>query len=140
MATSCIKSSPLPATYAPTNTAATSSWTADQTVALASLVEDHGVDLIDVSTGGNARTKIPVGPGYQVPFVKRVSHETSGPAAAVGLITDPKQAEDIVASGDAVAVLLARELLRDPYWPRRAARELGAEIDPAVPPQYARAF
>ncbi|WP_201265141.1 NADH:flavin oxidoreductase/NADH oxidase [Rhodococcus sp. P1Y] len=116
------------------------SWTADQTVALASLLEDHGVDLIDVSTGGNARAKIPVGPGYQVPFAKRVSNETSVPAAAVGLITDPKQAEDIVASGEAVAVLLARELLRDPYWPRRAARELGAKIDPAVPPQYARAF
>lgn len=116
------------------------SWTADQTVALVQLLEDHGVDLIDVSTGGNVRAKIPVGPGYQVPFAQRIQNETTVPAAAVGMITEPKQAEEIVSSGVAVAVLLARELLRDPYWPRRAARELGAEITPAVAPQYERAF
>ncbi|WP_072802481.1 NADH:flavin oxidoreductase/NADH oxidase [Rhodococcoides yunnanense] len=116
------------------------SWTSDQTVALVQLLADHGVDLIDVSTGGNVQTRIPVEPGYQVPFAKRVQSETTVPAAAVGLITEPKQAEDIVSSGEAEAVLLARELLRDPYWPRRAARELGAEITPPVAPQYARAF
>lgn len=114
------------------------SWTADQTVALVQLLQDHGVDLIDVSSGGNARAHIPVGPGYQVPFAKRVQNETTIPAAAVGLITEPKQAEDIVATGEATAVLLGRELLRDPYWPRRAARELGADITPSVPNQYAR--
>lgn len=116
------------------------SWTADQTVALVQLLQDHGVDLIDVSSGGNVRAKIPLGPGYQVPFAKRIQNETTVPAAAVGLITEPKQAEDIVSSGEAVAVLLARELLRDPYWPRRAARELGADIAPVVPSQYQRAF
>lgn len=116
------------------------SWTADQTVALVELLQDHGVDLVDVSTGGNVRAKIPVEPGYQVPFAKRVQNETSIPAAAVGLITEPKQAEDIVSSGEAVAVLLARELLRDPYWPRRAARELGADMQPVIAPQYERAF
>ncbi|WP_037158270.1 NADH:flavin oxidoreductase/NADH oxidase [Rhodococcoides fascians] len=114
------------------------SWTADQTVALVQLLQDHGVDLIDVSSGGNVRAHIPVGPGYQVPFAKRVQNETTIPAAAVGLITEPKQAEDIVSTGEATAVLLGRELLRDPYWPRRAARELGAEMSPPVPNQYAR--
>lgn len=117
-----------------------SSWTSDQTVALVQLLADHGVDLIDVSSGGNARARIPVEPGYQVPYARRVQNETTIPAAAVGLITEPKQAEDIVSSGEAVAVLLARELLRDPYWPRRAARELGADITPEITPQYARAF
>lgn len=116
------------------------SWTADQTVALVQLLQDHDVDLIDVSTGGNGRANIPVGPGYQVPFAARIQSETTLPAAAVGLITEPKQAEDIVSSGEATAVLLARELLRDPYWPRRAARELGVDIEPAVAPQYARAY
>ncbi|SNS80560.1 NADH:flavin oxidoreductase/NADH oxidase [Rhodococcoides kyotonense] len=116
------------------------SWTSDQTVALVQLLADHGVDLIDVSTGGNVHAKIPVGPGYQVPFAKRVQNETTVPAAAVGLITEPKQAEDIVSSGEAEAVLLARELLRDPYWPRRAARELGVDVAPSVVPQYERAF
>ncbi|MGA9874141.1 MAG: NADH:flavin oxidoreductase/NADH oxidase [Rhodococcus sp. (in: high G+C Gram-positive bacteria)] len=116
------------------------SWTGDQTVALVQLLQDHGVDMIDVSTGGNVRARIPVEPGYQVPFAKRIQNETSIPAAAVGLITEPKQAEDIVSSGEAQAVLLARELLRDPYWPRRAACELGAEMLPALAPQYERAY
>ncbi|MFF2847882.1 NADH:flavin oxidoreductase/NADH oxidase [Streptomyces sp. NPDC058001] len=112
-------------------------WTADDTVRFAALLKDHGVDLLDVSTGGNAaKVRIPVGPGYQVPFAARVKAETELPVAAVGLITDPEQAEKIVANGEADAVLLGRELLRDPSWARRAARTLGGEVH--VPPQYHR--
>ncbi|WP_418955675.1 NADH:flavin oxidoreductase/NADH oxidase [Streptomyces tritici] len=113
-------------------------WTADDTVRFAALLKDHGVDLLDVSTGGNAAgVRIPVGPGYQVPFAARVRQETGLPVAAVGLITEPAQAEKIVANGEADAVLLGRELLRNPYWARHAARELGGEV--AVPAPYHRA-
>ncbi|MFD5325468.1 NADH:flavin oxidoreductase/NADH oxidase [Streptomyces sp. NPDC127092] len=114
-------------------------WTADETVRLAALLREHGVDLLDVSTGGNGGpARIPVAPGYQVPFATRVKEEAGLAVAAVGLITESAQAEKIVANGEADAVLLGRELLRDASWPRRAARELGAEL--AFPPQYARAF
>jgi 2,4-dienoyl-CoA reductase-like NADH-dependent reductase (Old Yellow Enzyme family) len=114
-------------------------WTADQTVSLAKELLAHGVDLLDVSSGGNAAAvRIPTGPGYQVPFAARVKAETDLPVAAVGEITRPRQAEEILTGGQADAVLLGRELLRDPYWPLRAARELGTEA--AAPPQYARAF
>ncbi|RIT79524.1 NADH:flavin oxidoreductase/NADH oxidase [Mycobacteroides abscessus] len=117
------------------------SWTPDQTVELARMLQPRGVDLVDVSTGGNVpHVHIPTGPGYQVRFARRIQTETPLPAAAVGMITEPHQAESILAAGDASAVLLGRELLRDPYWPRRAARELGADLSPAVPKQYARAF
>ncbi|MEU6660302.1 NADH:flavin oxidoreductase/NADH oxidase [Streptomyces sp. NPDC046821] len=112
-------------------------WTADDTVRLATLLRDHGVDLFDVSTGGNvADVRIPVGPNYQVPFSSRVKTETPMPTAAVGLITEPEQAEKILANGDADAILLGRELLRDPYWARHAARELGADV--YAPNQYGR--
>ncbi|GAA4785506.1 MULTISPECIES: NADH:flavin oxidoreductase/NADH oxidase [Streptomyces] len=112
-------------------------WTAEDTVRLAPLLKEHGVDLLDVSTGGNASgVRIPTGPGYQVPFAARVKAETSLPVAAVGLITEPAQAAKILANGEADAVLLGRELLRDPSWARRTARELGAEVH--VPPQYHR--
>jgi 2,4-dienoyl-CoA reductase-like NADH-dependent reductase (Old Yellow Enzyme family) len=99
----------------------------------------HGVDLVDVSTGGNAPAQIPVGPGYQVPAAREV-RETSGlPVAAVGLLTDPAQAEAVLADGSADAILLGREGLRDPFWPLRAAHDLGvADVD-AWQPQYARA-
>ncbi|WMX48234.1 NADH:flavin oxidoreductase/NADH oxidase [Streptomyces roseicoloratus] len=114
-------------------------WTADETVRLAALLREHGVDLLDVSTGGNGGpARIPVAPGYQVPFAARIKEETGLAVAAVGLITESGQADKIVANGEADAVLLGRQLLRDASWPYRAARELGAEI--AVPPQYARAF
>ncbi|MFI5804807.1 NADH:flavin oxidoreductase/NADH oxidase [Streptomyces sp. NPDC051561] len=110
-------------------------WSGDDTVRFAALLQEHGVDLLDVSTGGNAAgARIPVGPGYQVPFAARVKAETSLPVAAVGLITEAAQAEKIVANGEADAVLLGRELLRDPSWAQRAARELGGEM--AVPDQY----
>nr|WP_068897070.1 NADH:flavin oxidoreductase/NADH oxidase [Planomonospora sphaerica] len=113
-------------------------WTADDTVRLAKELLARGVDLLDTSTGGNAPgARIPTGPGYQVPFAARVRAETDLPVAAVGEITEPRQAEEIVASGQADAVLLGRELLRNPYWPNLAARELGAQ--PRWPDQYHRA-
>ncbi|WP_037676208.1 NADH:flavin oxidoreductase/NADH oxidase [Streptomyces griseus] len=112
-------------------------WTADDTVRFAAELHAHGVDLLDVSTGGNASdVRIPTDPGYQVPFAARVRAETPMPVAAVGLITEVEQAAKIVANGEADAVLLGRELLRDPSWARRAARELGAEV--RVPEQYHR--
>ena len=105
---------------------------------LAALLRDAGVDLVDVSTGGNApRRRSRVGPGYQVPFARRLRAEAGIPTGAVGLITEPKQAEEIVADGSADVVLLARALLRDPHWPLRAAHELGVEI--RWPEQYLRA-
>ncbi|MFE9396944.1 NADH:flavin oxidoreductase/NADH oxidase [Streptomyces flavidovirens] len=110
-------------------------WTADDTVRFAHELLAHGVDLLDVSTGGLApRARIPVGPGYQVPFAERVRTETGLPVAAVGLITDPVQAEKILADGQADAVLLGRELLRNPSFARHAARELGGEVH--TPDQY----
>ncbi|MGC5038898.1 NADH:flavin oxidoreductase/NADH oxidase [Streptomyces sp. DT190] len=112
-------------------------WTPDDTVRFAADLRAHGVDLLDVSTGGNASgARIPTGPGYQVPFAARVKNETDLPVAAVGLITDVEQAEKILANGEADAVLLGRELLRNPSWARHAARELGGEV--RVPDQYHR--
>jgi 2,4-dienoyl-CoA reductase-like NADH-dependent reductase (Old Yellow Enzyme family) len=110
-------------------------WTPDESVALARVLTEHGVDLMDVSTGGNAAgVAIPVGPGYQVPFAARIRRETDMPVAAVGDITDPGHAEKILTAGDADAILIGRQLLREPTWARRAARELGAEV--RIPPQY----
>ncbi|GAA4800277.1 NADH:flavin oxidoreductase/NADH oxidase [Streptomyces ziwulingensis] len=110
-------------------------WNADDTVALARVLTEHGVDLMDVSTGGNAAgVTIPVGPGYQVPFAARIRRETEMPVAAVGEIDDPAQAEKILAAGEADAVLIGRQLLREPTWARRAARELGGDV--RIPPQY----
>lgn len=117
---------------------AQSGWTADETVRFAGLLRERGVDLLDVSSGGNApRVEIPTGPGYQVPFAARVRNEAGLPVAAVGLITEPAQAAKILANGEADAVLLGRELLRDPHWAHRAARELGAPRQ--LPRQYGRA-
>jgi 2,4-dienoyl-CoA reductase-like NADH-dependent reductase (Old Yellow Enzyme family) len=113
-------------------------WREDETVALAALLRDTGVDLVDCSSGGTSPdASIPVGPGYQVPFASRVRREADIATGAVGIITEPQQAEKVIASGDADAVLLARALLRDPHWPLRAAHELGAEV--RWPPQYLRA-
>jgi 2,4-dienoyl-CoA reductase-like NADH-dependent reductase (Old Yellow Enzyme family) len=113
-------------------------WTADDTVRFAKELQAHGVDLMDVSTGANVPdAKIVPGPGYQVPFAERVRTETGMPVAAVGLITKPAQAQEIITSGKADAVLLGRELLRDPYWARRAATELGGAV--RTPVQYNRA-
>ena len=116
-------------------------WTADDSVRLASLLRDAGVDLVDVSSGGNAPADIPVEPGYQVPFARRLRAEAGIPTGAVGLITEPKQAEEIVADGSADVVLLARALLRDPHWALRAAHDLGVEVGQGIdwPKQYLRA-
>ncbi len=113
-------------------------WTIDDSVELARVVAPLGVDLIDASSGGAIPdARIITGPGYQVPFAERIRRESGVPTAAVGMITDPQQAEAIVADGQADIVLLARELLRDPYWPLRAAHALG--LEPAYPAQYERA-
>ena len=116
----------------------TPGWTGQDTVRLAKELQAHGVDLLDVSTGGNVPdATIPAAPGYQVPYAAAVREQTGLPVAAVGLITDPHQAEAIVADGQADAVLVGRQLLRDPYWPRHAAHALGADLPRT--PQYARA-
>jgi 2,4-dienoyl-CoA reductase-like NADH-dependent reductase (Old Yellow Enzyme family) len=113
-------------------------WTIDDSVALARRLAAHGVDLIDCSSGGNVpKADIPLGPGYQVVFAERIRREAGIATGAVGLITTAAQADAIVAAGHADCVLLARELLRDPYFPLRAARELGRPMD--WPAQYLRA-
>ncbi|HEU4581276.1 MAG TPA: NADH:flavin oxidoreductase/NADH oxidase [Polyangiaceae bacterium] len=113
-------------------------WTPEETVELARRLQPEGVDLIDCSSGGSSpHAKVPVQPGYQVPFARAV-RRAGIPSAAVGLITEPKQAEAIVAEGDADLVLLGRAFLRDPYWALHAAKALG--VAPTIPSQYLRAF
>jgi 2,4-dienoyl-CoA reductase-like NADH-dependent reductase (Old Yellow Enzyme family) len=114
-------------------------WSEEETVRLSGLLRREGVDLIDTSTGGNVLADIPVEPGYQVPFARRIRAEADIPTGAVGLITEPKQAEEILAEGSADVVLLARELLREPHWPLRAAYELGETDTDLWPVQYRRA-
>jgi len=114
-------------------------WTNEDSVELAKLLLKNGVDLIDCSSGGAVpKATIPVGPGYQVPFASQIRAEAEIATAAVGMITDPHQAEAIVAEGQADLVLIGRESLRDPYWPLHAARAL--ETKGEVPWQYAGAF
>jgi 2,4-dienoyl-CoA reductase-like NADH-dependent reductase (Old Yellow Enzyme family) len=113
-------------------------WDLPQTVELARRLKGLGVDLIDCSSGGLVPyAKIPAGPGYQAPFADAVRREAGIATGAVGMITEPAQAEEILASGKADAVLLAREFLRDPYWPLHAAAALGDEAP--WPKQYGRA-
>jgi 2,4-dienoyl-CoA reductase-like NADH-dependent reductase (Old Yellow Enzyme family) len=108
-------------------------------VELAKRLKSTGIDLIDCSSSGNAvAAKLPLGPGYQVPISEAVRNQAGIATAAVGLITEAKHADEIIRSGQADVVLLGRELLRDPHWPQRAARELG--VTPPVPPQYLRAY
>ncbi len=114
-------------------------WDLEQSCALVAAIKSEGVALIDVSSGGNVATaKIPVGAGYQTPFAAEIRKRTGVPTGAVGMITSPEQADHIVRTEQADVVSLARELLRDPYWPRRAAQVLGVKI--AAPVQYARAW
>ncbi len=114
-------------------------WTLDESIALARLLQAEGVDLIDCSSGGAApNVKIPVGPGYQVPFAAAIRREAGIATAAVGLITEPTQANDIINNGAADLAFLARELLRDPYWPHHAAKTLGQPV--FAPVQYGRVF
>lgn len=113
-------------------------WSVEDSVALARLLKEYGVDLIDCSSGGAVPgVNIPVGPGYQVPLAARVRREAGVATGAVGMITEPSHADAVVRCGEADLVLLGRELLRDPFWPHRAAAALGAA--PFWPPQYERA-
>jgi 2,4-dienoyl-CoA reductase-like NADH-dependent reductase (Old Yellow Enzyme family) len=113
-------------------------WDIDQTVEFTNQLKVIGIDFIDVSSGGTiSSAKIPVGPGFQVPFAKTIKERTRILTGAVGLITNAQQAEDILASGSADAILMARQFLRDPYFPLHAAQELGVEFP--WPPQYQRA-
>ncbi len=114
-------------------------WDIEQSVALAQQLKPLGVDMIDCSSGGAVPgAKIPVGPLYQVPFAARIREEAEIPTAAVGMITTPDQGATIVEDGHADMILMAREFLRDPYWPLAAAVELGGDCPPPV--QYGRAF
>jgi 2,4-dienoyl-CoA reductase-like NADH-dependent reductase (Old Yellow Enzyme family) len=113
-------------------------WTLEESAELARLLKPMGVDLFDCSSGGNlAGVRIPVGPGYQVAFAEQVRRVAGVMTGAVGMITDPAQADQIVRSGQADVVVLARQFLREPYWPLLAARALGHEIK--WPVQYERA-
>lgn len=118
-------------------------WNEHDTAIVAAWAQDAGADLFDISTGGLVRARIEVGPGYQVPFAETVRREGDVLVNAVGLITEPAQAEEIVASGRADAVMMGREFMRDPHAPLRFARALGAEVDGVpvgTPPQYRRAY
>jgi 2,4-dienoyl-CoA reductase-like NADH-dependent reductase (Old Yellow Enzyme family) len=118
-----------------------SGWAIGDSVRLAATLRDAGVDLIDCSSGGAvAGATIPVGPGYQTAFAEAIRTQSRIATAAVGMITSPHQAETIVRTGQADCVFLARELLRDPYWPMRAAHILGASTEGLVPVQYGRAW
>jgi 2,4-dienoyl-CoA reductase-like NADH-dependent reductase (Old Yellow Enzyme family) len=113
-------------------------WDLPSSVELARRLRDLGVDLIDCSSGGLvASAKIPAGPGFQTPFAAAIRHQVGIPTAAVGFITEPAQAEHILRTEQADAVMLARQFLREPYWPLRAARELGVDVE--WPAQYRRA-
>jgi 2,4-dienoyl-CoA reductase-like NADH-dependent reductase (Old Yellow Enzyme family) len=113
-------------------------WDLDESVVLALSLKTLGADLIDCSSGALVpHAKIPAGPGYQVPFAEAIRERAGIPTAAVGFITDPVQAETILATGQADAVFLAREMLRNPYWPLEAAKTLG--VDVPWPRQYERA-
>jgi 2,4-dienoyl-CoA reductase-like NADH-dependent reductase (Old Yellow Enzyme family) len=113
-------------------------WNVDESVELVRILQPLGVDLVDCSSGGNvAHAKIPVGPGYQVAFAEQIRRQSGVLTGAVGMITDPAQADQIVRCGQADVVILARQFLREPYWPLIAARALGQEIK--WPLQYERA-
>ncbi|MBU6427934.1 MAG: NADH:flavin oxidoreductase/NADH oxidase [Cyanobacteria bacterium REEB65] len=113
-------------------------WDVQESIELAKRLQERGVDLVDVSSGGiGPAAQIPVAPGYQVPFAERIRTQAAIATAAVGLITTPDQANEILRTGKADLVMLARELLRDPHWPLRAARDLGYDI--SWPPAYERA-
>ncbi len=114
-------------------------WDLHQTIELSKRLKTLGVDLIDVSSGGLVPgVQIPVGPGYQVGFAGQIRKQAAIATGAVGMITEPEQAETILRVGQADLIIMARELLRDPYWPRRAAQILGERIQPPV--QYERAW
>jgi 2,4-dienoyl-CoA reductase-like NADH-dependent reductase (Old Yellow Enzyme family) len=116
-------------------------WTTEETVELSRRMKALGVDLVDVSSGGlDPRQRIPLGPGYQVPGAEAVRRGAGVAVAAVGMITEPEQAQAVLSEGRADMVLLARALLRDAYWPLHAAAALGRTESLAVPPQYERGW
>jgi 2,4-dienoyl-CoA reductase-like NADH-dependent reductase (Old Yellow Enzyme family) len=116
-------------------------WDIGQTTAFSRILKDAGVDLIDCSSGGAVpHAVIPAAPGYQVPFSARIKQEAGIATSAVGLIARPDHAEEIIAKGEADLVFLAREFLRDPYWPLRHAKVADGKRIPAPPVQYGRAF
>lgn len=116
-------------------------WTIEDSVALAKLLRREGVDLIDCSSGGASRTaRIPTGPGYQVPFAEQIRREAGIATGAVGMITEPAQANDLVKDGKCDLVLLGREMLRDPNWPLRAWIELKDERPAPIAAEYAWAL
>jgi 2,4-dienoyl-CoA reductase-like NADH-dependent reductase (Old Yellow Enzyme family) len=116
-------------------------WDIGQSIELARRLKAEGVDLIDCSSGGTVpHAKIPVGPGYQVPFAERIRREANIATAAVGQITEPAHADEIIRNGRADLVLLAREFLREPYWPLKAARVLAQKEALTIPVQYGRAW
>lgn len=116
-------------------------WDTPETIELCRILKGMGVDLMDVSSGGvDARQKIPLGPGYQVPGAEAVKKGADVPVAAVGLITEAQQAQEILSAGKADMILIARASLRDPYWPMRAAAELGRVEALRIPPQYERGW
>jgi 2,4-dienoyl-CoA reductase-like NADH-dependent reductase (Old Yellow Enzyme family) len=113
----------------------------EEALAVSRMLKDEGVDLVDCSSGGNVRgARIDLVPGYQVPFAAAIRERAGIATAAVGLVTDPAQAEAILRENKADLVLLAREMLRDPYWPVHAAKALGVDPRPLVPAQYRRAY
>jgi 2,4-dienoyl-CoA reductase-like NADH-dependent reductase (Old Yellow Enzyme family) len=113
-------------------------WDVEQSVIFARRAKDLGVDLIDVSSGALVpNAPVPVGRGYQVPLARRIRHEAGIRTGAVGLITEPRHADEIVTGGDADLVFIGRELLRDPYWALRAQQELGGEPTWPIPYGYA---
>ena len=113
-------------------------WAENESVKLAAVLKENGVDLIDCSSGGLVTNqKIPVGPGYQVPFAEKIKKESSILTGAVGLITNAEQAEAILQNEQADLIIMAREMLRDPYFPLHAAQQLGVDIE--WPLQYQRA-
>jgi len=113
-------------------------WDLPRSIELSRGLKRAGVDLIDCSSGGNVpKARIPLGPGYQVPFAEAIRREAGIATGAVGMITEPRQAEKIVVRGQADVVIMARAFLRDPYWPLHAAEEMGADVE--WPIQYGRA-
>ena len=113
-------------------------WDVEQSVVLARHLKDLGVDLIDVSSGGLVpKARIPVAKGYQVPFARKIRDEAAIMTGAVGMITEPHHADEIVTGGDADLVFIARELLREPYWALKAQQELGEEPSWPTPYGYA---
>ncbi|HQX76338.1 MAG TPA: hypothetical protein PL074_08495, partial [Thermoflexales bacterium] len=116
-------------------------WTLEDSIALAARLKNEGVDIVDCSSGGNSPAqKVTPGAGYQVPFAEGIRRAASIPTMAVGLISEPTHADEIIRNGRADVALIARASLRDPNWPIHAARALGQDFKALVPVQYVRGY